>query len=76
MARFARRKKFAVSPPMTSGQIDYKDLLTLKSYITETTGKIVLSRITGTGAYHQRQGAPLSGARASEPQAARYTDQH
>ena len=35
-------------------EIDYKDLETLKSYITET-GKIVPSRITGTSAKYQRQ---------------------
>ncbi|MCF6767838.1 30S ribosomal protein S18 [Thiotrichales bacterium 19S11-10] len=35
-------------------EIDYKDLNTLKSYITET-GKIVPSRITGTSAKYQRQ---------------------
>ena len=35
-------------------EIDYKDLNTLKAYITET-GKIVPSRITGTSARYQRQ---------------------
>ncbi len=35
-------------------EIDYKDLDTLRSYITET-GKIVPSRITGTRAKYQRQ---------------------
>ena len=35
-------------------QIVYKDLATLKQYITET-GKIVPSRITGTKARYQRQ---------------------
>ena len=34
--------------------IDYKDLGTLKQYVTET-GKIVPSRITGTKARYQRQ---------------------
>ena len=33
---------------------DYKDIFTLKNYITET-GKIVPSRITGTTAFQQRQ---------------------
>jgi len=37
-----------------ASQIDYKDLGTLKSYITDT-GKIVPSRITGTSAKYQRQ---------------------
>jgi len=35
-------------------EIDYKDLATLKNYVTET-GKIVPSRITGTKARYQRQ---------------------
>ncbi len=35
-------------------EIDYKDLETLKSYITEV-GKIVPGRITGTSAFYQRQ---------------------
>jgi len=34
--------------------IDYKDIFTLKSYISES-GKIVPSRITGTSAKYQRQ---------------------
>ncbi len=34
--------------------IDYKDIDTLKAYVTET-GKIVPSRITGTQARYQRQ---------------------
>lgn len=34
--------------------IDYKDINTLRSYISET-GKIVPSRITGTSARYQRQ---------------------
>ena len=35
-------------------EIDYKDVNTLKGYITET-GKIVPSRITGTSTKYQRQ---------------------
>ena len=35
-------------------ELDYKDINTLKHYITET-GKIVPSRITGTSARYQRQ---------------------
>jgi small subunit ribosomal protein S18 len=35
-------------------EIDYKDLNTLRQYITEN-GKIVPSRITGTKARYQRQ---------------------
>src|SRR5271156_702054 len=54
MARFFRRKKFCRFTADDVKQIDYKDLATLKSYITET-GKIVPSRITGTRAHYQRQ---------------------
>jgi small subunit ribosomal protein S18 len=35
-------------------EIDYKDLDTLKQYISET-GKIIPTRITGTSARYQRQ---------------------
>ena len=47
MARYFRRKKFCKFTADGVEQIDYKDLATLKNYITET-GKIVPSRITGT----------------------------
>jgi len=54
MARYFRRKKFCRFKAEGISEIDYKDLETLKSYITET-GKIVPSRITGTSAKYQRQ---------------------
>ena len=54
MARFFRRRKFCRFTAEGVKQIDYKDLDTLKAYITET-GKIVPSRITGTKARDQRQ---------------------
>jgi small subunit ribosomal protein S18 len=54
MARFFRRRKFCRFTAEGVQQIDYKDLETLKGYITET-GKIVPSRITGTRARYQRQ---------------------
>jgi small subunit ribosomal protein S18 len=54
MARFFRRRKFCRFTAEGVKQIDYKDLDTLKAYITET-GKIVPSRITGTNAKYQRQ---------------------
>lgn len=54
MSRFFRRKKFCRFTAEGVKQIDYKDLGTLRSYITET-GKIVPSRITGTSAKYQRQ---------------------
>ena len=54
MARFFGRRKFCRFTAEGVKQIDYKDLDTLKAYITET-GKIVPSRITGTKARYQRQ---------------------
>jgi len=54
MARFFRRRKFCRFSAEGVKQIDYKDLDTLKAYVSET-GKIVPSRITGTKAKYQRQ---------------------
>jgi small subunit ribosomal protein S18 len=54
MARYFRRKKFCRFTAEGIDQIDYKDLATLKAYVSET-GKIVPSRITGTKARYQRQ---------------------
>jgi len=54
MARYFRRKKFCRFTADGVDQIDYKDLSTLKNYVTES-GKIVPSRITGTHARYQRQ---------------------
>jgi len=54
MARFFRRKKFCRFTAEGVKEIDYKDLNTLRSYVSET-GKIVPSRITGTRAHYQRQ---------------------
>ncbi|CAA0082490.1 30S ribosomal protein S18 [Zhongshania aliphaticivorans] len=54
MARFFRRRKFCRFTAEGVSQIDYKDLETLKAYVSET-GKIVPSRITGTNAKYQRQ---------------------
>lgn len=54
MSKFFRRKKFCKFTAEKVEQIDYKDLNTLRQYLTET-GKIVPSRITGTKARYQRQ---------------------
>lgn len=54
MARYFRRRKFCRFTAENVKEIDYKDLATLKNYISET-GKIVPSRITGTKARYQRQ---------------------
>jgi small subunit ribosomal protein S18 len=54
MTRFFRRRKYCRFTAEGIKEIDYKDLDTLKAYITET-GKIVPSRITGTKSKYQRQ---------------------
>ncbi len=54
MARYFRRRKFCRFTAEGVTEIDYKDLGTLKNYVTET-GKIVPSRVTGTKARYQRQ---------------------
>lgn len=74
MARYFRRKRFCRFTADGVKQIDYKDLATLRNYVTET-GKIVPSRITGTKAKYQRQ---LSTAikRARYIALLPYTDQH
>jgi len=54
MARFFRRRKFCRFTAEDVKEIDFKDLNTLKAYISET-GKIVPSRLTGTKARYQRQ---------------------
>ncbi len=54
MARFNRRRKFCRFTAEGVTEIDYKDLETLKAYVSES-GKIVPSRITGTKARYQRQ---------------------
>jgi primosomal replication protein N len=54
MARYFRRRKFCRFKAEGVQQIDYKDLATLRNYVTES-GKIVPSRITGTSAKYQRQ---------------------
>ena len=74
MSRFFRRKRYCRFTAEGVEEIDYKDLETLKEYVTET-GKIVPSRITGTSAKYQRQ---LSTAvkRARYIALLPYTDQH
>ena len=74
MSRFFRRRKFCRFTADGVKSIDYKDLDTLKNYVTEN-GKIVPSRITGTSAKYQRQ---LSSAikRARYIALLPYTDSH
>jgi len=52
--QFFRRKKYCRFTAEGVTEIDYKDLNTLKQYVTET-GKIIPSRNTGTKARYQRQ---------------------
>ena len=52
--RFNRRRKFCRFSAPDAPKIDYKDLETLKGYVSES-GKIVPSRITGTKARYQRE---------------------
>ena len=62
------------APEFKQLEVDYKDVETLKKYITET-GRIIPSRITGAPAYLQRKlGTAIKRARflALLP----YTDQH
>lgn len=54
MSKFFRRRKFCKFTAEGTVEVDYKDLVTLRQYISET-GKIVPSRITGTKARYQRQ---------------------
>jgi small subunit ribosomal protein S18 len=73
-SRFSRRKKFCRFTAEGVTHIDYKDLGTLKGYISET-GKIVPSRITGTKSFYQRQLA-VAIKRARFLALLPYTDQH
>ena len=74
MAKFVRRRKFCRFTAEGATEIDYKDLDTLKRYVSES-GKIVPSRITGTKARYQRE---LSEAikRARYIALLPYTDSH
>ena len=54
MSKFFRRRKFCRFTAEDIKEIDYKDLNTLRQYVTEN-GKIVPSRITDTKARYQRQ---------------------
>jgi small subunit ribosomal protein S18 len=74
MGRFFRRRKYCKFTAEGVKEIDYKDLNTLKNYITDT-GKIVPSRITGTNARYQRQLARAI-KRARYLALLPYTDRH
>lgn len=74
MSKFFRRRKFCKFTAEGVVEIDYKDLNTLRQYVTET-GKIVPSRITGTKAKYQRQLATAV-KRARYLALLPYTDNH
>ncbi len=74
MAKLSRRRKFCRFTAEKVAEIDYKDVATLKNYISEN-GKIVPSRITGTSAKYQRQLATAI-KRARYLALLPYTDNH
>ncbi len=74
MSRYFRRRKYCRFTAEGVKEIDYKDLDTLRNYITET-GKIVPSRITGTKSHYQRQLATAV-KRARFLALLPYTDKH
>ncbi|MEE9510985.1 MAG: 30S ribosomal protein S18 [Gammaproteobacteria bacterium] len=74
MARYFRRRKYCRFTAEGVKEIDYKDLDTLRNYVTET-GKIVPSRITGTKSHYQRQLATAV-KRARYLALLPYTDKH
>mgnify|MGYP000144214321 FL=1 len=74
MNRMNKRRKYCRFTALGVDEIDYKDLDTLKAYITET-GKIMPSRNTGTKARYQRQLATAV-KRARFLALLPYSDQH
>ena len=74
MSKFFRRRKFCKFTAEGITEIDYKDLGTLRQYLSEN-GKIVPSRITGTKSFYQRQLA-VAIKRARFLALLPYTDQH
>lgn len=74
MSRYYKRKRYCRFTAEGVTEIDYKDLETLKAYVTET-GKIVPSRVSGTKAKYQRQLATAI-KRARFLSLLPYTDSH
>ncbi len=74
MARYFRRRRYCRFTAEGVKEIDYKDLDTLRNYVTET-GKIVPSRITGTKSHYQRQ-LTTAVKRARYLALLPYTDKH
>jgi small subunit ribosomal protein S18 len=61
-----RRKRFCRFTVAGVEKIDYKDIDTLRDFVSEN-GKITPARLTGTRAFFQRQLTSPSSARASWP---------
>lgn len=74
MSKFFRRRKFCKFTAEGVTEIDYKDLNTLRQYLTENA-KIVPSRVSGTKSRYQRQLA-LAVKRARFLALLPYTDAH
>ena len=80
MSKFFRRRKFCKFTAEGVKEIDYKDLETLRAYVTllqylTESGKLVPSRSTGTKARYQRQ-LQTAIKRARELALIPYTDNH
>lgn len=73
-ARFFRRKRFCKFTAEGVTEIDFKDLVTLKQYVSENA-KIVPARVTGTKTHFQRMLA-LAIKRARFLSLLPYTDKH
>ena len=71
---FTRRRKYCRFTALGVDEVDYKDIPTLKNYVSET-GKIIPSRNTGTKARYQRQ-LSLAVKRARYLALLPYTDLH
>lgn len=69
-----RRKRFCRFTVANVEAIDYKDVDTLRDFISEN-GKIVPARLTGTRAYYQRQ-LSVAIKRARFLALVPYSDQH
>jgi len=74
MMSFNKRRKANRLTSAEADAIDYKDITTLKNFVTETH-KIVPSRVTGTKARHQRELASAI-KRARYLALLPYTDSH
>ena len=72
--RFFRRKRTCKFSAIDAPPIDYKDVNTLKQFVTEN-GKIIPARLTGTRTRYQRQ-LTTAIKRARYLSLMPYTDKH